>query len=153
VAGIESGSAAIPPDGYVIWYGLNNTENRSQFSPGTTVDYEITYNENDQIDFKSSIGNYPLLLAGGRVAVGNVNEEKLTIEAPRSFAGVTGDNVFVMGTVDSANVWGLAEVAKNLGLSDALNLDGGASSGLYYSGGYISEPGRLLSNCLAVIIN
>lgn len=88
-----------------------------------------------------------------KVAVGNVNEEKLTIEAPRSFAGVTGDNVFVMGTVDSANVWGLAEVAKNLGLSDALNLDGGASSGLYYSGGYISEPGRLLSNCLAVIIN
>jgi hypothetical protein len=152
VAGIESGSAAIPPDGYVIWYGLNNTENSSQFSPGTTVDYKITYN-NGQIDFKSSIGNYPLLLAGGRVAVGNVNDEKLTIEAPRSFAGVTGDNVFVMGTVDSANVWGLAEVTKNLGLSGALNLDGGASSGLYYNGGYVSEPGRLLSNCLAVIMN
>jgi hypothetical protein len=41
---------------------------------------------------------------------------------------------------------------KNLGLRDALNLDGGASTGLYYNGEYVTAPGRLLSNCLAVII-
>jgi hypothetical protein len=151
VTGIESGSAAIPSDGYVIWYGLNNSENSSQFSYGTRVDYQITY-KNNLGDFKSSIGNYPLLLDNGAVAVGQVDDQKLTIGAPRSFAGVTRDNIFVMGTVDSANIWELAEVAKNLGLSDALNLDGGASSGLYYNGEYISEPGRLLSNCLAVIV-
>lgn len=152
VAGFGSGSVDIPPDGYVIWYGLNNFERSEQFSLGKKVDYEITYKENNQAVFKSSIGNYPLLLAGGSVVVGHVEDQKLTIEAPRSFAGVTRDNIFVMGTVSSANVWGLAEVAQNLGLRDALNLDGGASSGLYYNGGYISEPGRLLSNCLAVIV-
>lgn len=151
VTGIDSGSVPIPPDGYVIWYGLNNNENSSQFSYGTTVDYEITY-ENVTGDFKSSIGNYPLLLDNGSVAVGQVDDVKLTIGAPRSFAGVTSDNVFVMGTVDSANVYELAEVTKNLGLSDALNLDGGASTGLYYNGEYIIGPGRLLSNCLVVIV-
>lgn len=152
VTGITSGSTAIPVDGYVIWYGLNNYERSDQFSIGTSVDYKITYGENGQADFKSSIGNYPLLISGARNVVGDVSDQKLTIEAPRSFAGVTGDNIFVMGTVDAANVWGLAEVAQNLGLRDALNLDGGASTGLYYNGEYVTAPGRLLSNCLAVII-
>lgn len=32
-----------------------------------------------------------------------------------------------------------------------MNLDGGASSGLYYSGKYLTAPGRSLSNCLVVI--
>ena len=38
----------------------------------------------------------------------------------------------IMGTVASANINELAEIAKKLGLKDAMNLDGGASSGLYY---------------------
>ncbi len=99
------------------------------------------------------MGNYPLLLLGGEIAVGEVSDAKLTIEAPRSFAGVDRNNILVMGTVDSADVWGLAEFTRNMGLKNALNLDGGASCGLYYNGEYIRQPGRPLSNCLAVVIN
>jgi hypothetical protein len=153
VTGIETGQVRIPQDGYVIWYGQNNSERTDQFSIGKKVDYKVTYKENPGINFKSAMGNYPLLLLGGQTAVGEVSESKLTIEAPRSFVGVDRDNILVMGTVNSANVWGLAELTQNLGLKDALNLDGGASCGLYYSGEYISQPGRPLSNCLAVVIN
>jgi Flp pilus assembly protein TadD len=56
-----------------------------------------------------------------------------------------------MGTVPGATIRQLAEVAKSLGLMSAMNLDGGASSGLYYNGSYLTAPGRNLSNCLAVI--
>ncbi|NLI12459.1 stalk domain-containing protein [Pelotomaculum propionicicum] len=153
VAGIAAGQARIPQDGYVIWYGPNNSERSDQFSIGKQVDYKISYKENPSINFKSAIGNYPLLLLGGQTAVGEVSESKLTIAAPRSFAGVDRDNILVLGMVDGADVWGLAELTKNLGLKDALNLDGGASCGLYYSGQYITQPGRPLSNCLAVVIN
>ncbi|MCL6635857.1 MAG: copper amine oxidase N-terminal domain-containing protein, partial [Peptococcaceae bacterium] len=34
VTGIESGQVAIPPDGYVIWYGENNSERADQFAIG-----------------------------------------------------------------------------------------------------------------------
>jgi exopolysaccharide biosynthesis protein len=36
------------------------------------------------------------------------------------------------------------------GAYQAMNLDGGASSGLYYYGKYITQPGRDISNALLV---
>jgi len=37
---------------------------------------------------------------------------------------------------------------KQLNAYNAMNLDGGASSGLWFKGSYIRKPGRLLSNAL-----
>lgn len=151
VTEISSGQVAIPPDGYVIWYGKNNSEKAGPFLVGKKVDYKVVFSENPQIRFKTALSNSPLLLSGGETALGDVSDPKLMIGAPRSFTGVTWDNVLVMGTVDSANIWELAEITRALGLKEALNLDGGASCGLYYNGQYVRQPGRLLSNCLAVI--
>ena len=39
---------------------------------------------------------------------------------------------------------------KNLGATDAMNFDGGASSGLYYKGKYITTPGRNIPVTLLV---
>ena len=38
-----------------------------------------------------------------------------------------------------------------LGCEQAMNLDGGASSGLWLSGGYLRQPGRPISNALLVL--
>jgi exopolysaccharide biosynthesis protein len=38
----------------------------------------------------------------------------------------------------------------SLGAYNAMNLDGGASSGLYYGGRYLTAPGRDLSNALII---
>ena len=74
-----------------------------------------------------------------------------TYSGARSFIGVTGDNVLVMGATPAATIKELAEITRALGLSGAMNLDGGASSGLLFDGRYITQPGRSLSNCLVVV--
>ena len=45
----------------------------------------------------------------------------------------------------------VAEAARALGLYDAMNLDGGASSGLWCDGRYLVTPGREISNALVVL--
>ena len=42
----------------------------------------------------------------------------------------------------------MAGVMKALGAYQAMNLDSGASSGLWVRGKYLSTPGRLISNAL-----
>jgi exopolysaccharide biosynthesis protein len=39
---------------------------------------------------------------------------------------------------------------KQAGAYQAMNLDGGASSGLYYNGKYLTTPGRQISNAIVV---
>lgn len=154
VTTIGSGTVSIPNDGYVIWYGESSNERPVQFALGKKVAYKVVFNDNDNGPvFKECLSNDPLLLANGETVPNSVNDPKMDIEAPRSFVGVTGNNTLVLGTVASANIRELAELAQNLGLKDALNLDGGASSGLFYNGDYVTQPGRQLSNCLAVLID
>lgn len=57
----------------------------------------------------------------------------------------------MMGTTPSATVAELAEIAQALGLAEAMSLDGGALSGLYFDGRHVTFPGRELSNCLAAL--
>ena len=47
----------------------------------------------------------------------------------------------------------MADVALGLGAYQAMLLDGGASSGLWYRGRYVTVPGRPLSNALLVLPN
>jgi exopolysaccharide biosynthesis protein len=42
----------------------------------------------------------------------------------------------------------MADILRKLGAYQAMNLDGGASSGLYCNGQTLTAPGRLLSNAL-----
>jgi hypothetical protein len=44
----------------------------------------------------------------------------------------------------------MAGVLKQLGFTDAMNLDGGSSSALYSNGTVLTSPGRLLSNAFIV---
>lgn len=151
VTGIEKGQVNIPKDGYVILYGTNNSERSDQFAVGKRIDYKVVDDGNKDCRFKSIISNYPLLLSNGEQAIEEVKDPKMASRGPKSFVGINRDNILVMGTADAASVWDLAEIAKSLGLNDAINLDGGASCGVYYNGKYIKSPGRKLSNCLAII--
>lgn len=87
----------------------------------------------------------------------------LTNKGQRSFVGVTAGKQLVMDSVPSVTVMELAVVAKKLGLVDAINLDGGASSTKWTAdmsalpgnaapaaGSYLKSPGRKISNALIV---
>lgn len=52
----------------------------------------------------------------------------------RSAISVTKDNKLLLLTVNQATIKDLAEIMKDLGAKEAMNLDGGASSRLYYRG-------------------
>ncbi|MBP1930908.1 phosphodiester glycosidase family protein [Ammoniphilus resinae] len=60
-------------------------------------------------------------------------EDKITKNAgQRSFIGKKADQTMIMGTVSGVTINELADIALKLGLTDAMNLDGGASSSLGY---------------------
>ncbi|MNH46993.1 hypothetical protein D3C79_1100270 [compost metagenome] len=54
----------------------------------------------------------------------------------------------MLATIGSATMQQWADIMVNLGAVQGMNLDGGASSGLYANGKSITQPGRLLSNAL-----
>ena len=74
----------------------------------------------------------------------------LTNSGARSALGITRDHKLMLVTVPAATIPQLAEIMRQAGAWQAMNLDGGASSGLYYNGKYVTTPGRLLSNALIV---
>jgi hypothetical protein len=68
----------------------------------------------------------------------------------RSFIEVTKDNVLIMGTVPLVTIGELAEIAQKLNLVQAINLDGGLSSGLYFQGQYLTGPYRQVTDAIVI---
>ena len=146
-------AAEIPDNGYVIAFGPAWTWQAEKFQIGDGVEYHIlSSNVTDTAQHLISVG--PKLMTDGQIDVdlSGFSDPKMTIlSAQRSFIGKKADGTIVMGTVGNVTIPELAELAKRLGLTDAMNLDGGASSGLYYDGKLLTRPGRLLSNSLVVV--
>jgi exopolysaccharide biosynthesis protein len=88
----------------------------------------------------SVIAAQPMLLSGGNVVYGGDDEAKRAGAGSRSFIGTKGNTVYI-GVVHNANVAQVARVLKTMGLENALNLDSGGSTALWY-GGYKVGPGR-----------
>lgn len=100
----------------------------------------------------------PRLLVNGKVSLNVLAEgfkdpKILTGGGSRSALGLTRDHKLILLTSGGATIPQLAEIMKQAGAYQAMNLDGGASSGLYYNGKYLTAPGRLISNALVVKTN
>lgn len=91
------------------------------------------------------IANYPRLLRDGSLATTQNNGK-----GTRGFIGVK-DGAIVMGHIYNASFGESALVLQTLGLSNALNLDGGGSSALWYEGGYKVGPGRSLPTAIVLL--
>lgn len=89
----------------------------------------------------SVIAGQPLLILDGNIIFNGDGEPKRGSKGPRSFIGTTGNTVYI-GVVQNATVAEVAHVLKALGVQNALNLDSGASTGLW-NGGYVISQGRL----------
>lgn len=97
----------------------------------------------------------PRLLVDGKVALdvkaeGFKDPKILTGGGARSALGLTRDHKLILLTTGGATIPQLAEMMKQAGAYQAMNLDGGASSGLYYNGKYLTTPGRQISNALVI---
>lgn len=99
----------------------------------------------------------PRLVTDGKVSI-HVREEGfrdpkiLTGGGARSALGITRDHKLLLLTTGGATIPQLAEIMKQAGAYQAMNLDGGASSGLYCNGKYLTAPGRPISNAIIVTL-
>lgn len=95
------------------------------------------------------LSNYPLLLLNGEIKFSGDGDEKKTSRGGRSFVANKGGNVYI-GVVFSATVAESAKALKSLGMENAINLDDGGSTALWY-GGYKTGPGRNIPNAILFI--
>ncbi|MBI2442520.1 MAG: phosphodiester glycosidase family protein [Candidatus Levybacteria bacterium] len=95
------------------------------------------------------IANQPLLLSGGNITFGGDGDPKKGSKGSRSFVGNKGNTVYI-GVVHNVTVAEAAHVLKAMGLENALNLDSGGSTALWYSG-YKVGPGRNIPNAIVFV--
>lgn len=88
------------------------------------------------------LANFPLLVSGGLAATSDGGGG-----GGRNFIGVKSGKVYI-GHVHGANFGQAAKVLATLGMENALNLDTGGSTAIYYNGKYIMGPGRLIPNAI-----
>lgn len=165
VTAIHTGSTAIPSNGYDIVFGdsKSNQDTVQSLSVGETVSYHTslinmtTHAPVDTSNLESAIGSGPMLVDEGKIvldpAADDITASYLIDEVTeRSFIGIDKQGNFIMATVHSANLAQEAKIASNFGLVEAMNLDGGPSTGLYYDGKYLVTPCGELSNALVVSV-
>jgi hypothetical protein len=154
--------AAIPADGFVI-HLRGEPGLQARFRVGQTITFtpEVAYKDGAGTPtawtaVTEAVGGGPQVLRGG-VPVFNPQGEDfsdpkiLELRARRSAVGFTAARRLFLITVDNVRVRDLGPILKALGCTEGMNLDGGASSGLWYQGRYLTTPGRPISNALLIV--
>lgn len=151
----------IPPDGFVIHLVGSETYLANRFRVGDKIEYKTVFTdafdrEVDWGDVVTAVGAGPLLLKDGRIvadpaAEGFAHPKILSMAMARSAVGVKPDGTLLLANLGGATVKEAAQVMKALGARYAVNLDGGASSGLWFAGRYLVKPGRAVSNALVFL--
>lgn len=128
-------------------------DNKAALAEAITKNTEVTGIDINKVDHMISAG--PYLVYDGKIIVDAIaqgfREDKIAVNrAQRSAVGITKDNKLIFVTGGNLNMTELAQVMMELGCNKAMNLDGGASSGLYAKGKMITKPGRKLNTVLMV---
>lgn len=167
----DAGNNPIPPAGFVI----SAHGNAAGFFKGVCVGDLITFDE-DYInveygaDFNEAIhiiGAGPTLVKGGEIYV-TADAEQFPNDirigrAPRSAVGITQYGDYILAVVDGRQAHSkgctLTEWAHilrdNFGAVEAINLDGGGSTELFFKGSLINKPSdgreRLIGDALTIL--
>jgi Phosphodiester glycosidase len=157
VSAINDGPTQIPNDGYVIYF-RGETRVADHFRIGRRVGYAVTAPDGSPLgDFanaREAIGGGPQLLVTGDIATNPAAEgftdPKIFHTGKRSLVGVSQDQSEVIFAVADCAPVECARIMQGLGAYDAMELDGGASSGLWANGHYLVNPGREINNALVL---
>lgn len=154
----QNKNVEIPTKGYVLVFNGTDSGQAGRFKVGDQVSYNVSYKDlNGKTlpwnDVVTAVGAGPRLVKDGRVAVnpaaeGFVSSKILTSGGARSGIAIMKDGSIMLTTVGNATIPDWASIMVKLGAQQAMNLDGGASSGLYANGKIVTAPGRKLSNAL-----
>ncbi len=109
----------------------------------------------DWAAFETVLGAGPRLLREGEVVVRaraeGFSDPHVLGRAQRTAVGLTGGRkMLLVVTRRHLTLTELAKVMQRLGCREAMNLDGGASTGMYYRGWTVVAPQRPLVNLLVI---
>ena len=167
----NKGNNFIPPDGFVVSAHGTAVENFKSVYVGDKIIFDEDYiNIEHGDDFNEAIhiiGAGPTLVKGGEIYV-TADAEQFPNDirigrAPRSAVGITkyGDYIFAVVDGRQAHSKGCtltewARILKNeFGAIEAINLDGGGSTELFFKGSLVNSPSdgreRLVGNALTIL--
>jgi hypothetical protein len=140
---------AIPSDGYLLVVRADQ-DAVAALSVGTSLTVESLLRPDDFDRFQQVMGAGPLLLQNSRVIL-NAQSEKFSNSfiqerAPRSIIATTSQGTLLMLTVHQRlggagpTLAEAAQLVQQLGVVNALNLDGGSSTTLYLGGQLLNRP-------------
>lgn len=151
-------SLRIPRNGYVI-YLQGERELRPRFRVGRRIEYRVVRSDGialgDFAEATQAIGGGPRLIVDGRIALHprqeGFHDPQLFRIVERSVIGVTRDRKWLILATAVGTLHQMARIMRRLGAYEAMNLDGGASSGLWVRGRYLTTPQRTLTNALLIL--
>ncbi len=166
----ETGDASIPADGVVLVGMGQSAELLRQRQPGETLQVVITLTPLDAVfdpqQIQWAISGGPRLLRGGQVSI-EWQQEGMSLsfvqtKHPRTAVGLKEDALFWVvvdgrqpGYAEGMSLEELAELLRNMGCKEALNLDGGGSSTLFVRGQVLNRPSdgreRPIANALMLL--
>lgn len=131
------------------------------FKIGSNVEYRSRYffDEGNKTskrilafdEIKTAVGVGPTLVKDGKYAIAkDLERHSLSSFSQRSMIGMTADNRLAMVVTSKMSFDTLAHLALDLGLKDAINLDGGGSSSMMVGDMPIRSTSRKLSNAVVV---
>ncbi|WP_140397178.1 phosphodiester glycosidase family protein [Flavonifractor sp. An82] len=157
-------TVSIPANGYVL-YSSDTVTNYSffnQFEAGRTVALRPYLQRDDvegfQLDgVQTIVSGAPRLVQDGVKSTyldpGFTEARFTTAVTPRTAVGTTSDGKLLLVNVKAATIEQMRDLMLTLGCVDAINLDGGASTAMYYNGQVLSAPGRNLTSTLQVFVS
>lgn len=152
----------LPADGFAIVYNpsvayLVDERYKINDEVYYKVKIKTTFtNSSDWDNVTAALGAGPSLIINGNITADGLAEgffeAKInTNKAARSFIGAKADGTIVLGNMNLATVKEAAEACQQMGLVNAMCLDGGGSTALYYPSQNIYTAGRNINNGLALV--
>jgi exopolysaccharide biosynthesis protein len=96
----------------------------------------------------------PMLVSNAKVSIDLKHEGfrgSLLAPARRTAVGITKSGKLLIVAINrETSLNAIAKMMVKLNVMDALCLDGGSSTGVYYQGNFLAVPSRSLTNCLVV---
>lgn len=157
-------SAAIPQNGYLMFFGSQFASTHYYRAPvvgaSAAMTPELTKTETNGFTMDSvvnMVSGAPRLVEGGVICTtleaGFQEARFTTAVTPRTAIGKLANGNMVIISTSAASIQQMRELMLQLGCVDAINLDGGASTGLAYQGRIIRQPGRQLTTTLQVTVS
>jgi len=176
INGVKKGNGKIPPNGFVFSVRRRTYDNIiSQIPEGQQGKIEIRFEPDKWNDVVQAIGGKYVLVQDGKLSEfmqetllsdddhkpGRRHTSKVISHEPRTALGFNDEKLFLIvadGRQEDYStgmtVYEVAQVLMELGATQAMNLDGGASSTFYVDGTVLNRPsgGKLRKVLNAILI-